>query len=421
MSMKNKIIKFAIVLIICSPVVLIPLYHMNEEVVMADYTALDGTYSVTMPEGLVQRNMTDSAMEFDGLLGENLFSAVTSVYTKQEAEKIGIDCLEEFGDNFEYCNNISIKWEKEIERQRDGMKRSLLKEGTAGVRGFNFSVVMLLEESEKEYYVLFVLGERLFPGNMKKRIAFNRLEAADKTGVKDYIAGLEAIPDTLQGFNYIQTMHEGKQISKVMRQAGVGGTTEQQHQEALDQMEENACWALKRDWGITDKKSLLYQKENLLTGGQNREALRLLAEYDIEEYAERESVAKKIKEDLAEPETIKILAIYDAKAMFGDNAIKAWDLSRIPTIMGMGYAAGYCTYIEALNASLEAAILAQQSFDSWEEFNQSYLYGYSFWSGESLETPGSSAYERQQIVETLESEENGPFSVDWNLTLEKEW
>lgn len=420
--MKNKIIKFAVVLVLCSPVILIPLYHMNEEVVMTDYTALDETYSVTLPEGIVQRNMTDSTMEFDGVIGENLFSAVTSVYTKREAEKIGIDCLEEFGDNFEYHNNISIKWEKDIERQRDGMKRSLLKEGTAGVQGFNFSVVMLLEESEKEYYRLFVLGERLFPENMKKRIAFNRLEAADKTGVKDYIAGLEAIPDALQGFNYMQTMHEAEQISKVMRQAGVGGTTEQNHQEALDQMEENACWILKKDWGITDEKSLFYQKENLLTGGQNQEALRLLTEYGIEKHAERKSVVKKIIEDgLDETEMIRILAIYDAKAAFGDNAIRAWDLSRVPTIMGMGYAAGYCTYIEALNASLEAAVLAQQSFDSWKEFNQSYLYGYSFWSEESLETPGSSAYERQQTVETLESEENGPFSVDWNLTLEKEW
>ena len=89
--------------------------------------------------------------------------------------------------------------------------------------------------------------------------------------------------------------------------------------------------------------------------------------------------------------------------------------------MGMGCAAGYITYEEALDNALEAAKLAQQSFDSWEAFNQSYLYGYSYWSGESLEDPSSGAYERQGIVNDLQGEENGPFSVDWDMKLEKEW
>ena len=89
--------------------------------------------------------------------------------------------------------------------------------------------------------------------------------------------------------------------------------------------------------------------------------------------------------------------------------------------MGFGYAAGYCTYEEAMDKCLEAAKKAQESFGSWEEFNQSYLYGYAYWMGENLEDPESSAAERVGIVDTLNSQANGPFSVDWNMELNKEW
>ena len=59
-----------------------------------------------------------------------------------------------------------------------------------------------------------------------------------------------------------------------------------------------------------------------------------------------------------------------------------------------GYAAGYCTYEEAMDKSLEAAVKAQESFGSWDDFNQSYLYGYAYWTGEDLQDSGSSAAER---------------------------
>ena len=41
--------------------------------------------------------------------------------------------------------------------------------------------------------------------------------------------------------------------------------------------------------------------------------------------------------------------------------------------------------------------------------------------GEDLEDPASSAAERVDIVDTLSSQANGPFSVDWNMELNKEW
>ena len=118
---------------------------------------------------------------------------------------------------------------------------------------------------------------------------------------------------------------------------------------------------------------------------------------------------------------VSLLAAYDAWSAYGDGAIAAWDLSRVGTIMGYGYAAGYCTYEEALDKTLEAARKAKELFSSWEEFNQSYLYGYSYWAEESLEDPESSAAERAELLHGMESLENWPFSFGWDIELTKDW
>ena len=94
-----------------------------------------------------------------------------------------------------------------------------------------------------------------------------------------------------------------------------------------------------------------------------------------------------------------------------------WDLSRAVSVLEMGYAAGFLTYDEAVSQATEVAKLAQTTFSSWEEFNQSYLYGYSYWSEEDLEDPSSSAAERAQMVKSLTESSASPFRVDWNISL----
>lgn len=115
------------------------------------------------------------------------------------------------------------------------------------------------------------------------------------------------------------------------------------------------------------------------------------------------------------------MAAYDAYAAYGEGAIAAWDLSRVGTIMGFGYAAGYCSYEEAMDKILEAAEKSQELYNSWEDFNKSYLYGYSYWAEESLDDAASSAAERAEMVNSMESQANGPFTIDWNMELKKEW
>ena len=72
-----------------------------------------------------------------------------------------------------------------------------------------------------------------------------------------------------------------------------------------------------------------------------------------------------------------------------------------------------------MDESILTAWIIQQTFGSWEDFLSSYLYGYSYWSGEDLADTSSGAYGRKQICEELRAQ--GVYDVDWNLEFTKDW
>ena len=49
-------------------------------------------------------------------------------------------------------------------------------------------------------------------------------------------------------------------------------------------------------------------------------------------------------------------------------------------LLGQCYVAGYYTYEEAMDKSLELGKKLQSMFASWEDFMQSYMYGFVYWS-----------------------------------------
>ena len=178
---------------------------------------------------------------------------------------------------------------------------------------------------------------------------------------------------------------------------------------------------LERDWGVTDKASLEETIDWLLTEGHNAGALSLLNDLGAGDISRDELIAFMEEIGFEEEELVDLLAAYDAKEAYGENAIAGWDLSRAMSLMGWGYLAGYYTYEEAMDQSLETAQRIQQTFDSWDDFFNSYFYGYSYWSEEALDDPTSQAYERHALYEELKSDPTGIFRVDWNATLTKEW
>ncbi|MBD5546822.1 MAG: DUF1266 domain-containing protein [Lachnospiraceae bacterium] len=97
-----------------------------------------------------------------------------------------------------------------------------------------------------------------------------------------------------------------------------------------------------------------------------------------------------------------------------ERGISAWDYSRMMTILADSYLAGYYTKEEALDASLEVAKEIQNSYDSWDQFMESYFIGYEYWTFESSD-------KRREIYEELKMADDSPYNVDWNLPLEKCW
>ena len=188
----------------------------------------------------------------------------------------------------------------------------------------------------------------------------------------------------------------------------------------IDELREQAALSLEDSWGVEDTAGLLEMADWLMNEGHNKDAMDFLNGFGGTEAADRAELEAALEGEDDETRNSALTA-YDAWTAYGDAAISAWDLSRVGTVMSFGYAAGYCTYEEAMDKSLEAAVKAQESFGSWDDFNQSYLYGYAYWTGEDLQDSGSSAAERAGIIDNLKSQANGPFSIDWNMELNKEW
>lgn len=377
-----------------------------------EYVSENGLYSVTMLDGFQQSEMSIQAnYSMMGLEspegGPNLSCiALGGAKTGVPGNQGELTSLEDYADRISEIlqsdNQVTFNWETTEELAMDGMVRGLAKEGEATYSRSKGSAYSIYGESESGYYALLVMGKPSDVEDAKKVMAVKELEGALELGTKDFLFAMTAVLDSVNGGSVIHT-------AKMLNDTGSD----------LGQVAAGAKNSLSSSWEVEDKASLQEMKDWLITEGHHQNAIELLEqEYGIGPEASREELIEKTQND---PNQISLLAAYDARAAFGEAGIKAWDLSRVGTIMGFGYAAGYCTYEEALDGMLEAAKIAQQSFGSWEEFNQSYLLGYAYWSEESLEDPDSSAAERASIIKELEAQANGPFSVDWGITLEKDW
>lgn len=110
-------------------------------------------------------------------------------------------------------------------------------------------------------------------------------------------------------------------------------------------------------------------------------------------------------------------AVRDAYETCGDNGIDAWDYCRIMQICGDCYFVGYLTLEECLTIQLATARVIQNEFDSWQEMNASYYYGYRFWVDDEFAT-----YYRKAAYNELMEMEDSPYKVlDFDMPLEKFW
>ena len=291
----------------------------------------------------------------------------------------------------------------------DDFKNVTAKEGIMTMAAGSSKIFIQCAETEKAYYI-FLLSvsdmpdhyekyEKIVP-SLKEQMLFEELEIPEKEGLSD----------TLRWFNACYAVIIEQNGGNVELAAGF---------EANSFYKELLASVLERDWGITDRKSLEESVHGLMSDGHNQSALDELAQTGADMMNRDDLVTAMEKSGFAAEDKISLLAAYDAKAAYGEHAIAGWDVSRVMQLIGWGYLAGYYTYEEAMDESMETAQAIQQMFGSWEDFLNSYLYGYSYWCGEDLADTSSRAYGRLQIYKELKAA--GVYDVDWELDFTRDW
>ena len=150
--------------------------------------------------------------------------------------------------------------------------------------------------------------------------------------------------------------------------------------------------------------------DTLTLGRHNPRFLEEVAEYGLDQMTEEELIYE--LQYVEEESAFFFYMMFSAYDAFGDNAIMGWDLSRAVQLCGQGYLAGYFTYEEAVEKARSVGKVIQQTFDSWEDFWDSYLLGFYWWSEDI-----SDLYERIDVYEALAADPDGPFSLEWLLDL----
>ena len=181
---------------------------------------------------------------------------------------------------------------------------------------------------------------------------------------------------------------------------------------------------LESSWNIEDRESALEQIKWLQEEGHRATWRKYLDEMEelgwldlnTEEFADALFGSDK------EENLFRYVMVYSFYQEGEDEeSITAWDLIRINQLYGDFYVCGYMTYEEAMDASLENSLILQEMYDSWDEMMASYLLGYEFWQSDPMIDDDSPTAQRYGYYEKLLKMEDGPYTLDWDMELKKEW
>lgn len=181
---------------------------------------------------------------------------------------------------------------------------------------------------------------------------------------------------------------------------------------------------LQSSWNVKDRETGLETVKNLIQKGHRgkcREYTDQMAEWGLLDLGEEEFIQQIIEKDVGNELGRYAVAYYMYKSRIEPEYMVAWDLCRVNQLYADYYLCGYMTYEEAMDASLTNSLKLQELYDSWEEMMDGYMTGYMFWQGDLMLTDDSPTKERYHYYEILKDMENGPYTLDWNMKLEKSW
>ena len=181
---------------------------------------------------------------------------------------------------------------------------------------------------------------------------------------------------------------------------------------------------LEYSWSIEDRESALDQIQWLQNEGHRATWRKYLEEMEELGWLDLspEKFADALMESGKEENLFRYVMVYSFYQEGEDEeSIAAWDLIRINQLYGDFYVCGYMTYEEAMEASLENSLILQEMYSSWDEMMASYLLGYEFWQSDPMIDDDSPTAQRYACYETLTEMEDGPYTLDWDMELKKEW
>lgn len=175
---------------------------------------------------------------------------------------------------------------------------------------------------------------------------------------------------------------------------------------------------LEEQWGIHNKEELNNMIYRLRNGLHNPYALQEIYSNGINTMTQKQfnTYIQTIDSELT---VIQFKNLYDSYQRFGDNAIMGWDLSRATALCAFGYRAGFFTYEEAFSLATEISKQIQKTFNCWDDFYDSYMYGFVFWIEGDISNPdyNYNYNSRLQIISSLKKDPNSSYYLDWNLNL----
>lgn len=174
---------------------------------------------------------------------------------------------------------------------------------------------------------------------------------------------------------------------------------------------------LSSGWGVNNREDCLEILQRLYFGLHDNVYLDLKYVLDSMTDKQIDEIMKDSKTNDLDKARINFIKKYGKE--LDDRGIIGWDWSRMVSVTGWGYLAGYLTYEESNEIIMSVAQTIQMVFNSWDDIGLNYVRGYEFWSGESIDKQGSSAAHRMDIHNRLLKNENSPYNtLNWNMDLE---
>lgn len=252
------------------------------------------------------------------------------------------------------------------------------------------------------------------PLTMMELLGDGNIDVVEDTD-PDEDTDLETFPDTVLWFNatYAPLTYSNRQDWRLP-----GGLPNEYFNERLTQV------LLEQSWDVVDRETAIETIEWLKEEGHRKtyreyqEKLEQQGMLDLDPDVFLETLVGMEMEEYLYRYVI-VYSLYHAG--MNEDVITAWDLCRVNELCGDYYICGYMTYEEAMDISLENSLFLQEKYSSWDELMDSYMLGYQFWKSDPCLTDDSPTLERYHYYELLLEMQDGPYSLDWNMELKKEW